>query len=92
MARQPKVISIPEPPKAAFNKHRPVSELIWTQVEHLAAIVKKDIDDKRRAINTEAQAADFIREMTAHLHPEGARKRKHASAGAKKQKPNPSKK
>lgn len=92
MAKQAKVISIPEPPKTAFNKHRPVSELLWSQVEHLAAVVKKDIDDQRRAINTEAQAADFIGRMTAVLHPEGARKRARASAGARKQKPHSSKK
>ena len=92
MAKQAKVISIPEPPKDAFNKHRPVSELLWSQVEHLAAVVKKDIDDQRRAINTEAQAAGFIRKMTAILHPAGARKRARASAVAKKQKPRSSKK
>ena len=92
MAKQENVISIPKPPKGAFNKHRPVSELVWTQVEHLAAVVKKDIDDQRRAISTEAQAAAFIRRMTAHLHPEGAKKRQTGpSSGARKQKPRSSK-
>lgn len=92
MAKQVNVINIPTPPKDAFNKHRPVSDLIWTQVEHLAAIVKKDIDDKRRAINTEAEASDFIREMTAILHPAGARKRPApSSADVKKKRPRSSK-
>lgn len=85
MAKQENVISISKPPKDAFNKHRPVSELVWTQVEHLAAVVKKDIDDQRRAISTEAQAAAFIRKMTEHLHPEGAKKKQtRPSRGAKK--------
>ena len=88
MANQENVISIPKPPKNAFNKHRPVSELIWSQVEHLAAVVKKDIDDQRRAISTEAQAAAFIRKMTAILHPEGAKKKAtRTTTGVKKQKP-----
>lgn len=75
MAKSENVIHIPKPPRDAFNQHRPVSELVWTQVEHLAAVVKKDIDDERRAISTEAQASAFIRKMTAILHPQGARKK-----------------
>lgn len=81
MAKSAKVISIPKPPSDAFNKHRPVSDLLWTQVEHLAAVVKRDIDDERRAINTEGQASAFIKKMTTILNPQGA---------AKKQKPKPS--
>jgi len=93
MATQENVISIPKPPKGAFNPHRPVSELVWSQVEHLAAVVKKDIDDQRRAISTEAQASAFIKKMTAILHPEGARKNPAGrSMGAKKGKPRSSKK
>ena len=92
MARSKNVIRIPKPPRDAFNQHRPVSELVWTQVEHLAAVVKKDIDDQRRAISTEAQASAFIKKMTAILHPQGARKKPTpASTGAKKKKPRSSK-
>lgn len=75
MAKSAKVIRIPKPPSDAFNRHRPVSDLLWTQVEHLAAVVKQDIDDERRAINTEGQASAFIKKMTAILHPQGGRKR-----------------
>ena len=74
MAKSQNVISIPKPPAAAYNTQRPVSELLWMQVEHLAAVVKKDIDDERRAIRTEGEASDFVRKYTAILHPEGARK------------------
>ena len=92
MARSENVIRIPKPPRDAFNQHRPVSELVWTQVEHLAAVIKKDIDDQRRAISTEAQASVFIKKMTAYLHPQGARKKPTpASTGAKKKKPRSSK-
>jgi hypothetical protein len=92
MAKQENVIRIPKPPASAFNKHRPVSELIWSQVEHLAAVVKKDIDDQRRAISTEGQASVFIAKMTAILHPEAARKKAGASTkGAGKKLPRSSK-
>ena len=92
MAKQENVIRIPKPPASAFNKHRPVSELLWSQVEHLAAVVKKDIDDERRAISTEGQASAFIRKMTRILHPDGSRKRPaRSSTAAKKQKPRSSK-
>ncbi|PYT07493.1 MAG: hypothetical protein DMF60_06965 [Acidobacteria bacterium] len=87
MAKSQKVISIPKPPASAFNKHRPVSELLWMQVEHLAAVVKKDIDDERRAIRTEGEASDFIKKYTALLHPDGARKRVMRSPKAAGKKP-----
>jgi len=82
MAKSAKVISIPKPPRDAFNKHRPVSDLLWTQVEHLAAVVKRDIDDERRAINTEGQASAFIKKMTTILNPQGAPKEQKARPSA----------
>lgn len=87
MAKQENVIRIPKPPASAFNKHRPVSELLWSQVEHLAAVVKKDIDDDRRAISTEGQASAFIRKMTRILHPEGSGRKPARSTRAAKKKP-----
>jgi hypothetical protein len=87
MAKQANVIRIPKPPASAFNKHRPVSELIWSQVEHLAAVVKKDIDDERRAISTEAQASVFIKKMTVILHPQGAAKKATPSTKRAAKKP-----
>jgi hypothetical protein len=92
MAKSPNVISIPKPPASAFNKHRPVSDLLWEQVEHLAAVVRRQIDDERRAIRTEGQASDFIRKMTAILHPEGVMKKPTRSTqGSKKKQPRSSK-
>lgn len=65
MANTGNVIRIPKVPSGAFNKNRPVSELLWAQVEHLAAVVKRQIDEDRRAIRTESQAASYIQKMSA---------------------------
>jgi len=82
MAKSENVIRIPELPKDAYNKHRPVSELLWTQVEHLAAVVKTGIDNERRAIRTEGQASAFIKKYSVILlHCEPAKKK---PAGATK--------
>jgi len=75
MAKSSNVIRIPKVPAESFNKERPVSDLLWTQVEYLAAVVKKDIDDERRAVRTEGQASDFIRKYTALIHPQGDKKK-----------------
>ena len=66
--KSPDVIRIKRPPKNAFNKARPVSDLLWTQVEHLAAVVRRAIDDRRRAVNTEGEASAFIAKMTGILN------------------------
>src|SRR5690349_11956480 len=94
MARVSSVLQIPKPPSSAFNKNRPVSELLWAHVEHLAAAVKRDIDDERRAVRTEGDASAFIQKYTAMLHParvllvphrtnEAATKRKRSSSRSK---------
>jgi hypothetical protein len=86
MANSENVITIPQAPADAYNTNRPVSELLWMQVEHLAAVVKKDIDDERRAIRTEGDASAFIKKYTAFLNPRIARKKATASSsGARKE-------
>ncbi len=72
MAKSSNVIKIPKPPADAYNKYRPVSELLWTQVEHVAAVVRRAIDEERRAIRTEEQAGFFIKKYIAFLHPQEA--------------------
>src|SRR5262245_65866277 len=86
MAKSENIIRILKLPSDAFNKHRPVSDLLWTQVEHLAAVIIGMIDGERRAITTEEQASAFIKKYTALLHSPAAGK-KHAAApnGAGKQ-------
>lgn len=92
MANSSNVISIPKPPADAYNKDRPVSDLLWTQVENLAAIVRREIDEQRRAIRTEGEASAFIRKYTAFLHPERASKKPAPSSKkAKKKQPRSSK-
>lgn len=61
MANSENVIRIPKPPKDAFNQDRLVSELLWEQVEHLAGVVERQVDEERRAVRTEGQARDFIK-------------------------------
>ena len=73
MAKSENIIRILKLPSDAFNKHRPVSDLLWTQVEHLAAVVKGMIDTERRAITTEEHASAFIKKYTAFLHQPAAR-------------------
>ncbi|MDQ3908131.1 MAG: hypothetical protein M3268_07270 [Acidobacteriota bacterium] len=75
MPKSTNIIRIPKVPAGAFNKYRPVSDLLWDQVENLAAVVRRQIDDERRAVVTEEQASAFIKKYTAFLHPEGSRKR-----------------
>src|SRR5215471_8088272 len=92
MAKSENIIRILRLPSDAFNKHRPVSDLLWTQVEHLAAVVKGMIDSERRAIATEEHASAVIKKHTAFLHqpaagekpaaaPNGTRKRTARSSG-----------
>ena len=93
MPKSTNIIRIPKVPAAAFNKNRPVSDLLWEQVEHLAAVVRRQIDDERRAIMTEGQASAFIKKYTAFLHPEGNRKRPaRAAKKSSKKRARPSKK
>lgn len=80
MPKSKNVIRIPKMPTDAFNLQRPVSELLWTQVEHLAAVVRREIDEERRAIRTEGQASAFVKKYTALLHPQDAGKKTTTSS------------
>jgi hypothetical protein len=84
MAKSENIIRILKLPSDAFNKHRPVSDLLWTQVEHLAAVVKGMIDAERRAITTEEQASAFIKKYTAFLHQPAAKKPAASPNGTRK--------
>lgn len=62
-------ILVPGPPKAAFNKHRRISDLIKAQVEHLKHLEHKMPEAVRaklpqHAIVTENDAALYIASMT----------------------------
>ena len=87
MAKSENIIRILKLPSDAFNKPRPVSDLLWTQVEHLAAVVKGMIDTERRAITTEEQASAFIKKYTAFLHQPAAGKKPAAAPNGTGKKP-----
>jgi hypothetical protein len=86
MAKSENIIRILKLPSDAFNKRRPVSDLLWTQVEHLAAVVKGMIDTERRAITTEEEASAFIRKYTAFLHQPAADKKPAAAPNGTRKK------
>jgi hypothetical protein len=65
-------ILVPSPPREAFNKNRPISDLIRKQVEHFKHIEEKLPLDIRAimpqlSIVTESDAARYISAMTGYL-------------------------
>lgn len=85
------LISVPKPPKSAYNPDRPVGSLLKSQVDHLRQAESKlplryRSDVYVNAIRTEAEAAQYIRDVTEAIHEahaEAARKRR-ASAKHKR--------
>jgi hypothetical protein len=83
------IIRIPKPPLSAINHDRPISSLLKTQIVHLQEAefrlpVRQQTNIYINRIKTEREAADYIRQVTARLHPEGtaskARRGKKAEA------------
>jgi hypothetical protein len=59
-------------PREAFNKHRPISDLVRKQIEHFKHVEEKLPQEVRaklpqHEIVTEDDAARYISSMTAHL-------------------------
>ena len=72
------VIRVPKTPKGAFNKNRPVSKLLKSQLDQLEWAVRPASQRKpyqlpKTSVRTEGQAAERIGELTRLLHPEGAK-------------------
>ena len=70
-------IRVPGPPKAAFNKQRPMSDLIKAQVRHFKHLEHKLAPESRTAIPqhhiiTEDDAARYIAPMSRLLRSESA--------------------
>ena len=60
------VVTVPKPPRAAYDPSRPVSGLLISQIVHLQRIVLE-------GIATEAQAAEYIRSLmrrVKRIHPQ----------------------
>jgi len=67
------IIKVPKPPQSAFNKNRPLSTLLKSQVEHLqeAELLLPARDQTNiyiNAIKTEGEAAEYIRRVTTKIH------------------------
>jgi hypothetical protein len=69
-------IVVPKPAKGSFNKERPASDLLKSQLKHLHALEKSlphrlqtghNVDE----IKTESQASAYIKTVTSRLHPPG---------------------
>jgi len=80
MANPPNVIRVPKAPRSSFNMQRPLAKnsLLMNQVKHLLELEKTLPPEKRtgtdpKSITTEGSAAEYIRKMTAILHPKVAK-------------------
>lgn len=79
MATPSNVIRVPKPAAGAFNPARPLAKntLLLNQVKHFHRL-ELDLPVDRRTgialetIQTEGQASEYIRKMTAILHPQAA--------------------
>lgn len=76
MAPRLKIIRIPRTPPGAYDKYRPISDLVRNQVRHAHEELHNwwrqfgDVTPER--IATEQEAAEYVRLVTRILHPEGA--------------------
>jgi hypothetical protein len=101
------VIKVPRPPKSAFNTNRRVSALLKNQMEHMQTAefrlpARQQTNIYINKIKTEGEAAEYIRQVTARLHPEGTKsaglelaavgEKKSARKKKSKVKPKPKKK
>jgi hypothetical protein len=70
-----KPISVPAPPKSAFNRNRPVSDLLSAQLRHFQHVAHKQgitIDPiLERDIQTESGAARYIAQITHAIRSHG---------------------
>jgi len=69
------VIRVPKTPRSSFNPHRALSKnvLLQNQVMHFAHVEQKLPPEERTGIDvasiqTEGQAAEYIRRITQKLH------------------------
>lgn len=83
MATPSNVIHVPRPAKSSYNPSRPLAKntLLLNQVRHFREAEKKLPPEKQsgidfESINTEAHAGDYIRRLTAILHPQGSKVKK----------------
>src|SRR5215471_2887537 len=66
-------VKVPRPAPGSFHKHRPISDLLKTQIEHFHEVEMTWPEEKRtgtdcHSIKTEHEAAAYLKKMTAILH------------------------
>jgi hypothetical protein len=76
-SRSSNVVRIPKADRSSYNPNRPIagSTLLLKQIEHFHHLELKMPPDKQtgmdfHAIKTEGEASEYIRRMTAILHPQ----------------------
>src|ERR1700759_2549960 len=78
------LIHVPKPPESAYNPDRPISSLLKTQIEHLREAESKlplcyRSEIYVKAIETEGEAAQYIRDVTESIqeaHSDARKKRR----------------
>lgn len=76
-----KLIPVPKTPKEAFNPQRPGSSLLRSQALHLYEALKWHVAEAQailainpRNLRTEGALSDYVRKVTARLHPQAAKR------------------
>jgi len=67
------LITVPKPPKSAYNPDRPATSLLKAHVEHMREAesklpIKYRSDFYAKAVQTEGEAAEYIRDVTEAIH------------------------
>ena len=77
-ALAPNVVVVPQPARGSYNPKRPLSKntLLANQVRHFRELEKtrpaqEQTGHDPQKIRTEGEAAEYLRKMTALLHPLG---------------------
>jgi hypothetical protein len=83
MATPSNAIHVPKPAKSSYNPIRLLEKnaLLRNQVQHFREVEKLLPPEKQSgmdfaSIKTEAHAAEYLRRLTAVLHPQGAKVKK----------------
>jgi hypothetical protein len=73
------IVEVPRPARGSYNPNRPLSKntLLLHQVQHFQQVERTLPEDRRsghdpKSIVTEGHAAEYLRKMTAILHPQEA--------------------
>lgn len=67
------LISVPKPPESAYNPDRPATSLLKAHVEHMREAesklpLKYRSEFYAKAVRTEGEAAEYIRDVTEAIH------------------------